>query len=123
MNALEQRYYDALFIGNKELAKRLYRVPEVQAGWSADRLVREAHKCGIYDEADRLMATGPLEPPHQPLREAIGPWSTTADVLILQAELQNEKHQLQEALWKVDKRLNRVNYHLVQRNRSGTKPR
>lgn len=60
---LENRYYHALFTRNFELAKRIYRVPELQANWNAERLVKEGHKCGAYDEADKEIAQGPLSVP------------------------------------------------------------
>lgn len=53
MESTERAYYAALFRRDFKEAQRLYR--EVACGdlWSGDRVIREAHKCGIFDEADR----------------------------------------------------------------------
>jgi hypothetical protein len=53
MESTERAYYQALFRRDFGEAQRLYRELACTDVWSADRLVREGHKCGIYDEADR----------------------------------------------------------------------
>ncbi len=50
---VERDYYAALFRRDYGEAQRLYRELARTHYWSADRVVREAHKCGLYDAADR----------------------------------------------------------------------
>ena len=50
---VERDYYAALFRRDYGEAQRLYRELARTPYWSANRLVREAHKCGLYDAADR----------------------------------------------------------------------
>ena len=51
MESTERAYYRALFRRDYRQAQRLYRILACTDLWSPDRLMREAHKCGIYDEA------------------------------------------------------------------------
>ena len=67
----EQSYYDALFQRDYREAKRLYRLLSISDTWKPDRVIREAHKCGIYDEADR---------DDEPIRLAAAPPSPRLDV-------------------------------------------
>jgi hypothetical protein len=53
MMSPERAYYSALFRRDFDEAQRLYRELVCTDAWTADRVVREAHKCGIYDAADR----------------------------------------------------------------------
>jgi hypothetical protein len=53
MESAERAYYTALFRRDFREAQRLYREIVCSDAWTADRVVREAHKCGVYDEADR----------------------------------------------------------------------
>ena len=53
MQSAERAYYTALFRRDFREAQRLYREVVCSDAWTADRVVREAHKCGIYDDADR----------------------------------------------------------------------
>ena len=52
METTERDYYAALFRRDFGAAQRLYREIARTAHWPADRVVREAHKCGLYDAAD-----------------------------------------------------------------------
>lgn len=49
----ERAYYAALFHRDYTEAQRLYRELVCTDVWTADRVVREGHKCGLYDSADR----------------------------------------------------------------------
>ena len=53
MDNTERAYYAALFRRDFQEAQRLYR--ELVCGdlWTPDRVTREAHKCGLFDAADR----------------------------------------------------------------------
>ena len=51
MESTEREYYQALFRRDFAEARRLYRVLCCGDVWSADRVQRESHKCGIFDEA------------------------------------------------------------------------
>ena len=53
MDSAERAYYSALFRRDFREAQRLYRELVCTDAWTPDRVVREAHKCGIYDDADR----------------------------------------------------------------------
>ncbi len=53
METIERAYYSALFRRDFREAQRLYRQVACSDAWTPDRLVREGHKCGLYDEADR----------------------------------------------------------------------
>ena len=53
MESTERAYYAALFRRNYREAQRLYRDLVCSDLWTPDRILREAHKCGVYDEADR----------------------------------------------------------------------
>ena len=53
MESSERAYYSALFRRDFPAAQRLYRELVCSDAWTPDRVVREAHKCGLYDEADR----------------------------------------------------------------------
>ena len=53
METIERAYYSALFRRDFREAQRLYRQVACSDSWTPDRLVREGHKCGLYDEADR----------------------------------------------------------------------
>ena len=53
METTERDYYAALFRRDYRDAQRLYRELARTAYWPAGRVVREAHKCGLYDAADR----------------------------------------------------------------------
>ena len=53
MDSAERAYYTALFRRDFHEAKRLYREIVCTDTWTPDRVVREAHKCGLYDDADR----------------------------------------------------------------------
>ena len=53
MDSAERAYYTALFRRDFREAQRLYREVVCSDAWTADRVVREAHKCGLYDHADR----------------------------------------------------------------------
>ena len=53
MESAERAYYTALFQRDFREAQRLYREVSCSDAWTPDRVVREAHKCGLYDEADR----------------------------------------------------------------------
>ena len=52
MESAERAYYTALFRRDFREAQRLYREVVCSDAWTPDRVVREAHKCGIYDDAD-----------------------------------------------------------------------
>ena len=68
MDSAERAYYTALFQRDFREAQRLYRELCCSDAWTPDRVVREAHKCGLYDEADRddepirLGSQAPLHP-------------------------------------------------------------
>ena len=49
----ERDYYAALFRRDYGAAQRLYKELARTALWPADHVVHEAHKCGLYDAADR----------------------------------------------------------------------
>jgi len=51
MQSTERAYYQALFHRNFAEARRLYRLIACTHHWSAERVQREGHKCGLYDEA------------------------------------------------------------------------
>ena len=53
MESAERAYYTALFRRDFREAQRLYREVVCSDAWTPDRVVREAHKCGLYDDADR----------------------------------------------------------------------
>ena len=53
MDSPERAYYTALFRRDYREAQRLYREVVCSDAWTPDRVVREAHKCGLYDDADR----------------------------------------------------------------------
>jgi hypothetical protein len=53
MESTETAYYAALFRRNYAEAQRLYRELACTEYWTQERLVREGHKCGLYDAADR----------------------------------------------------------------------
>ena len=53
MESSERAYYTALFRRDFREAQRLFREVSCTDAWTPDRLVREAHKCGLYDQADR----------------------------------------------------------------------
>ncbi len=53
MESTEREYYAALFRRDYREAQRLYRVLSCTDTWSSDRVQREGHKCGVFDEADR----------------------------------------------------------------------
>ena len=53
MESAERAYYTALFRRDYREAQRLYRELVCTDAWTPDRVVREAHKCGIFDDADR----------------------------------------------------------------------
>ena len=53
MESSERAYYTALFRRDFREAQRLFREVSCTDAWTPDRMVREAHKCGLYDEADR----------------------------------------------------------------------
>jgi hypothetical protein len=53
MENAERAYYTALFRRDFREAQRLYREVVCTDAWTPDRVVREAHKCGLYDDADR----------------------------------------------------------------------
>ena len=52
MDSAERAYYTALFRRDFHEAQRLYRELVCTDAWTPDRVVREAHKCGLYDHAD-----------------------------------------------------------------------
>lgn len=52
MESSERAYYTALFRRDFREAQRLFREVSCTDAWSPDRMVREAHKCGLYDLAD-----------------------------------------------------------------------
>lgn len=54
---LEQDYYNSLFRRDFEEAKRLYRLIAVTKIWSNERLIKEGHKCGIYDEGEKWLSS------------------------------------------------------------------
>ena len=54
MDSAERDYYTALFRRDFPEAQRLYRELVCTDAWTPDRVVREAHKCGLYDSADRV---------------------------------------------------------------------
>ena len=53
IESVERDYYAALFRRDYRQAQRLYWELARTPYWSADRVVREGHKCGLYDAADR----------------------------------------------------------------------
>ena len=53
MESAERAYYTALFRRDFREAQRLYREVVCSDAWTPDRVLREAHKCGLYDDADR----------------------------------------------------------------------
>ena len=53
IESVERDYYAALFRRDYHGAQRLYGELARTPYWPADRVVREAHKCGLYDAADR----------------------------------------------------------------------
>ena len=53
MESAERAYYTALFRRDFREAQRLYREVVCSDVWTPDRVLREAHKCGLYDDADR----------------------------------------------------------------------
>ena len=59
MESSERAYYTALFRRDFREAQRLYREVACTDAWTPDRVVREAHKCGLYDDADRDDETPP----------------------------------------------------------------
>ena len=52
MESAERAYYTALFRRDFREAQRLYREVVCSDAWTPDRVLREAHKCGLYDDAD-----------------------------------------------------------------------
>jgi hypothetical protein len=54
METAVRAYYQALLRRDFLEAQRLYRLVALTDAWSAEALQRESHKCGIYDEADRI---------------------------------------------------------------------
>ena len=51
MESTERAYYQALFHRDFAEARLLYRLIACTNHWSAERVQREGHKCGLYDEA------------------------------------------------------------------------
>lgn len=51
----EVEYDEALLNRDYTKAIALYKGPLLTNGWTAERYVREGHKCGAYDEGERAL--------------------------------------------------------------------